>query len=228
MSICTKISSRWISLFSFFDDKGRARHPLVISRKNNKREANLLYWKNHYASIANISRHFSDLIKGNESTKSASAALNISRLKKCLIGTKCFALEATTCRSSLCSRGQDPNRRKSNSTCTSIVLRRHLSSMRTFSPSLSHTVARWSNQLHPAAQSVRSSDHFHLEFYNFDQRIVLKVGKNALCEFLDTLIVWEAGSWRFFGWNGRYNFSVPASYRNMIMPLCSTSAVTSS
>ena len=29
-------------------------------------------------------------------------------------------------------------------------------------------------------------------FYNFDQRIVMKVGENALAEFLDALIVWEA------------------------------------
>ena len=29
-------------------------------------------------------------------------------------------------------------------------------------------------------------------FYNFDQRTVMKVGENALAEFLDSLIVWEA------------------------------------
>ena len=29
-------------------------------------------------------------------------------------------------------------------------------------------------------------------FYNFDQRTVMKVGENALAEFHDTLIVWEA------------------------------------
>ena len=29
-------------------------------------------------------------------------------------------------------------------------------------------------------------------FYNFDQRIVMKVGENALAEFLDALIVWDA------------------------------------
>ena len=31
-----------INVFSFFDDEGRARHPLIISRKNYQREANLL------------------------------------------------------------------------------------------------------------------------------------------------------------------------------------------
>ena len=29
-------------------------------------------------------------------------------------------------------------------------------------------------------------------FYEFDQKVVRKVGENALVEFLDTLIVWEA------------------------------------
>ena len=33
-----------INVFSFFDYKGRARHPLVISRTHHERVANLLYW----------------------------------------------------------------------------------------------------------------------------------------------------------------------------------------
>ena len=52
-----------INVFSFFDDEGRARHPLVISRKNYERVANLLYWKEHYAPITNIARLFSDITK---------------------------------------------------------------------------------------------------------------------------------------------------------------------
>ena len=32
-----------INVFSFLDDEGRARHPLVISLNNYKRVANLLY-----------------------------------------------------------------------------------------------------------------------------------------------------------------------------------------
>ena len=34
-----------INVFSFFDDEGRAHHPLVISRKNYKLVFNLFYWK---------------------------------------------------------------------------------------------------------------------------------------------------------------------------------------
>ena len=32
-----------INVFSFFDDEGRARHPLIISRKTQERVAILLY-----------------------------------------------------------------------------------------------------------------------------------------------------------------------------------------
>ena len=33
-----------INVFSFFDDEGKARYPMFISRKNYARWANLLYW----------------------------------------------------------------------------------------------------------------------------------------------------------------------------------------
>ena len=52
-----------INVFTFFDDKGLARHPLVISRKNYSRVANLIYWNGHYAPIVIISRLFSDITK---------------------------------------------------------------------------------------------------------------------------------------------------------------------
>ena len=55
-----------INVFSFFDDEGRARYPLVISRKNHEREANLLYWKQHYAPITSIQRLFKDITKHKE------------------------------------------------------------------------------------------------------------------------------------------------------------------
>ena len=52
-----------INLFSSFDDQGRARHPLVISLKTHKREANLLCWKQHYVPITSIQRLFKDITK---------------------------------------------------------------------------------------------------------------------------------------------------------------------
>ena len=55
-----------INVFFYFDDKGRARHPLVISRKNYDCVANLLYWMAHYAPIKSISRLFKDITKHKE------------------------------------------------------------------------------------------------------------------------------------------------------------------
>ena len=52
-----------INLFSFFDDEGHARYPLVISRTNYDRVANLLYRKEHFAPITSIPRLFSDITK---------------------------------------------------------------------------------------------------------------------------------------------------------------------
>ena len=50
-----------INILSYFDDENRACHPLVKNRKNYQRMANLLYWKEDYAPITNITRLFSDI-----------------------------------------------------------------------------------------------------------------------------------------------------------------------
>ena len=55
-----------INVFAFFDDEGRARYPLVISRKNDELAANLLYWKEHYAPIGSILRLFKDITNHKE------------------------------------------------------------------------------------------------------------------------------------------------------------------
>ena len=52
-----------INVFSYFDEEGRARHPMMISRKIYERVANLLYWKEHYAPITNVHRLFKDITK---------------------------------------------------------------------------------------------------------------------------------------------------------------------
>ena len=52
-----------INVFSFFDDEGKARYPMFISRKIYARWANLLYWNKHYAPIKNIDRLFSNITK---------------------------------------------------------------------------------------------------------------------------------------------------------------------
>ena len=52
-----------INLISYYDDEGRARYPLYISRRNSPTEIDLLYFDGHYAWIKNFSRLFSDLTK---------------------------------------------------------------------------------------------------------------------------------------------------------------------
>ena len=49
-----------------------------------------------------------------------------------------------------------------------------------------HTTYIQQHKLCAAAAILTSS------FYNIDQRTMMKVGENALAEFLDTFIVWEA------------------------------------
>ena len=63
-----------INVFSFFDDDGRACYPLVISRKNYDRVANLLYWRDHYAPMTSIPRVFSDITKYTHENIVVSAA----------------------------------------------------------------------------------------------------------------------------------------------------------
>ena len=55
-----------INVFSYFDDEGKARYPLHISKQNYLRTANLLYWNEHYALISSVLRLFSDITKYRE------------------------------------------------------------------------------------------------------------------------------------------------------------------
>ena len=55
-----------INVFSFFDDEGKGRYPLYISKKLEYRaEIDLLYWKEHYAWIKYFSRFICDLSGGH-------------------------------------------------------------------------------------------------------------------------------------------------------------------
>ena len=50
-------------MFSFFDDEGKARYQLFISRKLYHRTANLLFWDEHYAPFTDIPSLFHDISK---------------------------------------------------------------------------------------------------------------------------------------------------------------------
>ncbi len=50
-----------INLYTFFDDEGKGRLPLVISKRNFRRSVDLLYWRGHYAWIRTFSRFAFDV-----------------------------------------------------------------------------------------------------------------------------------------------------------------------
>ena len=52
-----------INLFSFFDDEGKERFPMYVSRKQYIRTIDLLYWKEHYAWLKNFERFLYDVTK---------------------------------------------------------------------------------------------------------------------------------------------------------------------
>ena len=57
-----------INLVSYFDDIGKVRNPIYISRHNSPIHINLLYFKQHYAWIKDLSRLFKDVTTHNERT----------------------------------------------------------------------------------------------------------------------------------------------------------------
>ena len=52
-----------INVISYYDDIGRARYPLYISKRDYPTQIDLLYFNEHYAWIKNFSRLFADLNK---------------------------------------------------------------------------------------------------------------------------------------------------------------------
>ena len=52
-----------INVISYYDDIGRARYPLYISKREYPTQIDLLYFNEHYAWIKNFSRLFCDLTK---------------------------------------------------------------------------------------------------------------------------------------------------------------------
>lgn len=52
-----------INVFSFYDDEGRARYPIYISRKKYAQTIDLLYWEEHFAWIKSFSRFMAGISK---------------------------------------------------------------------------------------------------------------------------------------------------------------------
>ena len=122
-----------INVFSFFDDEGRACYSLAISRKNYERLGNLIY--GHYASITNTFNFFRTLQSMATGTRFACVVLDTFKQMKLSLVTRSFAPETTSCRCSMCSLHQAPNRCNSNFTTTNFALWRRSWSMQTLKPS---------------------------------------------------------------------------------------------
>ena len=50
-----------ISVFSFYDDEGKARFPLYVSDKHYNRSVDFLFWQGHFALIINFDRFLYDI-----------------------------------------------------------------------------------------------------------------------------------------------------------------------
>ena len=182
-----------VNIFSYFDDEGRARHLLVITRKNYQRVANLLYWKNHYVPIANIFRLFSDLTKGKREHQICLHCLGhfqtetvLNRHKElCTIDDFMSVLYVLPMPGSK----QAEIKFKQYNYCTKAPFVIYADFESTLEPSgrhVKHTTYIQQHKVCAAAATLTSS------FYNFDKRAMMKIKENAFAEFLDTLIVCKA------------------------------------
>ena len=181
-----------INVFSFFDDEGRARHPLLISRKNYDCVANLLYWKEHYAPIKSISRLFEDITKHKEQQNICLRFLGHFKSKESFSRHKelCTRDDVISVLHVLLTPGSKQSQIKFNNykfcIIAPFVIYADFESI--FEPlgrQVKQTTYSDQHKVCVAAAILCST----LGRYN--QLTVMKVGENALTEFLDVLIEWE-------------------------------------
>ena len=179
-----------INVFSFLDDEGCARYPLVISRKNHERVANLFYWKDHYATIASISRLFSDITNQKNQKHfclrclgNFSSEKGFSRHKElCTRDNFMSVLHVLQVPGSKQAQLKF-NQHKYCIKAPFVIYADFESILEPCGRQVKNTTYTQQHKVCAAAAILTSS------FYNFDQRTVMKVGENALAEFLESLIV---------------------------------------
>ena len=66
-----------ISVFSFYDDEGKARFPLYVSEKQYNRSVDLLYWEGHCSLITNFASFLYDITRMRAKNGSVESALGI-------------------------------------------------------------------------------------------------------------------------------------------------------
>ena len=81
-----------INLFGFYDDIGKARFPMYISKQNFEQTVDLIYFNEHYAWIKDFGRFISDLSKHKHIYIVASDALDAIKLKNVYNVINAYAL----------------------------------------------------------------------------------------------------------------------------------------
>ena len=52
-----------INIYGFYDDEGKSRYPLYVSKKKSLKSIDLLFWDNHYAWIKSFSSFMADIVQ---------------------------------------------------------------------------------------------------------------------------------------------------------------------
>ena len=181
-----------INVFSFFDDEGRARHPMVVSRKTFPRVANLLYWKGHYAPINSISRLFFDITKHKEPKNICLRCLGHFKTPEILSRHQllCTRDDYMSVLHVLPVPGSERSQIKfnqfRNTTKAPFVIYADFESiLEPFGTNMQRTTYAQHHKVCAAAAILCSN------LLEFNQRTMIKVGAHALSDFLDELSKWE-------------------------------------
>ena len=86
-----------INIFSFFDDEGKGRYPLYVSKKEFPSEMDVLYWSGHYAYIKSFSRLMSDISATKAKHYFCKTCLGHSKTQKALEHHKMFCTMPNQC-----------------------------------------------------------------------------------------------------------------------------------
>ena len=174
----------------FFDDEGKAKHPLLISIKQYLKTANLLYWDEHYAPITDLSRLFHDISKFEHRKNICLWCFKSCTPKHLFPNTSGFAPAKTLCKSCTCFAFSTVSKLtlKSNKYVTFIALR--LSTTRTLNQFSSQRSAK-SIKLHIiSSPKSRGGGCVMLvsNVFAVPTQTLVSIKENAISEFLNTLI----------------------------------------
>ena len=166
---------------------------MVISRKSYERFANILYWKENYAPITCIPSLFVNITKHKPHKQFCLRCLRHFSLEDVLARHKerCTREDLVSVLYVLPTPSFKQGKIKFSqykyyTKAPFVIFADFVSILEPSGRQVKHTTDTQQHKVCAAAVILTSS------FYNFDQRTVMKVGENALVEFLDTLIVWEA------------------------------------